>query len=177
MGKVVKFWIFTLCHRPGKRTSMSKENCLVEKTCFSFGWLVVCWVLLMGCNFFFNLKQILEPNTDICLLLFLLCFSWLWCALLLKTVVYGFSSFFQFSDILIYTCKGVTLTNQFRVRGQIPLDSVRVCTCLVSDFICHNLACENLTFPLTILSVPIFCVFYEVLIFHLRCTQYYFKLL
>lgn len=34
--------------------------------------------------------------------------------------------FFLFSDILIYTCKGVTLTNQFRVRGQIPLDSVRL---------------------------------------------------
>lgn len=32
--------------------------------------------------------------------------------------------FFLFSDILLYTCKGVTLTNQFRVRGQIPLDSV-----------------------------------------------------
>ncbi|KAL9964479.1 hypothetical protein ACROYT_G028125 [Oculina patagonica] len=34
--------------------------------------------------------------------------------------------FFLFSDILLYTCKGVTLTNQFRVRGQIPLDTVRL---------------------------------------------------
>ncbi|XP_044170655.1 FERM, ARHGEF and pleckstrin domain-containing protein 2-like isoform X1 [Acropora millepora] len=32
--------------------------------------------------------------------------------------------FFMFSDILLYTCKGVTHTNQFRVRGQIPLDAV-----------------------------------------------------
>lgn len=36
-------------------------------------------------------------------------------------------SSWQFSDILLYTFKGVTLTNQFRVRGQIPLDTIRVC--------------------------------------------------
>ena len=60
-------------------------------------------------------------------------------------VISGFSSFFfQFSDILIYTCKGVTLTNQFRVRGQIPLDSVRVYAYLVSDFICNNLGSKKL---------------------------------
>ncbi|XP_058965741.2 FERM, ARHGEF and pleckstrin domain-containing protein 2 isoform X1 [Pocillopora verrucosa] len=34
--------------------------------------------------------------------------------------------FFLFSDILLYTFKGVTLTNQFRVRGQIPLDTIRL---------------------------------------------------
>ncbi|EDO33626.1 predicted protein [Nematostella vectensis] len=34
--------------------------------------------------------------------------------------------FFLFSDLLLYTCKGVTLTNQFRVRGQIPLHTVKL---------------------------------------------------
>lgn len=33
---------------------------------------------------------------------------------------------FQFSDMLLYTSKGVTATNQFKVHGQLPLHGMIV---------------------------------------------------
>lgn len=35
-------------------------------------------------------------------------------------------SFFKFSDMLLYTSKGVTATNQFKVHGQLPLHGMIV---------------------------------------------------
>lgn len=37
-----------------------------------------------------------------------------------------FYDLFQFSDMLLYTSKGVTATNQFKVHGQLPLHGMIV---------------------------------------------------
>lgn len=48
------------------------------------------------------------------------------------------SSLFQFSDMLLYTSKGVTGTNQFKIHGHLPLHGM-----LVSGFKLHRSVKEN----------------------------------
>lgn len=45
---------------------------------------------------------------------------------------------FQFADMLLYTSKGVTATNQFKVHGQLPLHGMIVSIQALVLFLCEN---------------------------------------
>lgn len=60
---------------------------------------------------------------------------------LLDELVSSFSLLsFQFSDMLLYTSKGVTATNQFKVHGQLPLHGMIVSIQVKNQSPCHATA-------------------------------------
>lgn len=61
----------------------------------------------------------------------------------------------QFSDMLLYTSKGVTATNQFKVHGQLPLHGMLVSIQLYSFSRTTNFACLYIFFQ----SVSLFACF------------------